>query len=73
MFNYVADRLSMNGGDIEPYNVAVRDDNGQFAHSGGHDATPYQGPSRATSFRVPLSAARTLNATGQSRVTLSLR
>ena len=31
------------------------------------------GPSRAKSFRVPLFAARTLNATDQSRVTLSLR
>ena len=28
---------------------------------------------RAQSFRVPLFAARTLNATGQSRVTISLR
>ena len=35
----------------------------------------FTGPSRsrAHSFRLPLFAARTLNATGQARVTLSLR
>ena len=31
------------------------------------------GPSRASKIRVPLLATRTLNAAGQSRVTLSLR